>query len=61
MDALACYPWPGNVRELQNVIERAVILSAGPALQIPLGDLQLVATPASGPTASAVTLADAEL
>jgi DNA-binding NtrC family response regulator len=27
--SLLAYPWPGNVRELQNVIERAVILSAG--------------------------------
>ena len=40
MDALVGYSWPGNVRELQNVIERAVILSPGPALQVPLGDLQ---------------------
>jgi transcriptional regulator with GAF, ATPase, and Fis domain/tetratricopeptide (TPR) repeat protein len=30
------YAWPGNVRELQNVIERAVILSKGEALEIPL-------------------------
>ena len=29
MEALVRYSWPGNVRELQNVIERAVILSAG--------------------------------
>jgi formate hydrogenlyase transcriptional activator len=42
MDALVSYPWPGNVRELQNVIERAVILSKGPALQIPLSDLKVV-------------------
>jgi formate hydrogenlyase transcriptional activator len=28
------YDWPGNVRELQNVIERAVILTAGPALEL---------------------------
>ncbi len=28
MDKLLAYPWPGNVRELENVIERAVILSA---------------------------------
>jgi formate hydrogenlyase transcriptional activator len=40
MDALVRYLWPGNVRELQNVIERAVILSPGPSLQVPLGDLQ---------------------
>src|SRR5215831_5724146 len=39
LDALVRYPWPGNIREIQNVIERAVILSPGPALQIPLGDL----------------------
>jgi transcriptional regulator with GAF, ATPase, and Fis domain len=30
------YAWPGNVRELQNVIERAIILSKGSELQIPL-------------------------
>jgi formate hydrogenlyase transcriptional activator len=39
MDALIRYPWPGNIRELQNVIERAVILSPGPVLQVPVGDL----------------------
>ena len=60
MDALVRYPWPGNVRELQNVIERAVILSPGPSLQVPLGDLQPAATQAPAPTAAAVTLADAE-
>jgi formate hydrogenlyase transcriptional activator len=32
MQRLASYPWPGNIRELRNVIERAVILSPGPAL-----------------------------
>ena len=36
MEALTHYPWPGNVRELQNVIERAVILSPGKSLQVPL-------------------------
>jgi len=39
MAALIRYPWPGNIRELQNLIERAVILSHGPVLQIPLQDL----------------------
>jgi DNA-binding NtrC family response regulator len=28
--ALSSYPWPGNVRELENVVERAVVLCAGP-------------------------------
>ena len=60
MDVLVRYPWPGNIRELQNVIERAVILSPGTSLQIPLGDLQPAATQASSPTGEAVTLADAE-
>jgi transcriptional regulator with GAF, ATPase, and Fis domain len=32
---LSAYSWPGNVRELENVIERAVILSPGPELEIP--------------------------
>jgi formate hydrogenlyase transcriptional activator len=60
MDALVRYPWPGNVRELQNVIERAVILSPGPSLQVPSGDLQPAATQAAAPAPAAVTLADAE-
>ncbi len=60
MEALVRYPWPGNVRELQNVIERAVILSPGTTLQIPLGDLRPAATDAPAPADAAVTLADAE-
>ena len=39
MDALMRYPWPGNIRELENVIERSVILSSGPALRVSLRDL----------------------
>jgi formate hydrogenlyase transcriptional activator len=38
LEALVHHPWPGNIRELQNVIERAVILSPGPTLHVPLGD-----------------------
>ncbi len=34
MERLTTYDWPGNIRELQNVIERAVILSAGSVLEI---------------------------
>jgi formate hydrogenlyase transcriptional activator len=40
MDALVRYPWPGNIREMQNVIERAVILSRGPELEIPLSEFK---------------------
>jgi len=40
MKALVRYDWPGNIRELQNVIERAVIISQGPVLKVPLGDLK---------------------
>ncbi len=40
MDALRRWPWPGNIRELQNVIQRAVILSPGPELQIPMQDFR---------------------
>ncbi|MCI0684907.1 MAG: sigma 54-interacting transcriptional regulator [Gemmataceae bacterium] len=41
MDALVRYPWPGNVREMQNVIERAVILSPGQALQMDPAELKV--------------------
>ena len=41
MDALCRYHWPGNIRELQNVIERAVIISTGTALNIDVSDLKL--------------------
>jgi len=34
MTTLQDYPWPGNVRELESIIERAVILSPGPVLQL---------------------------
>ena len=41
MTTLVKYPWPGNIRELQNVIERAVILTKGPVLNIPGDDLRV--------------------
>ena len=40
MTALTEYHWPGNVRELENFIERAVILSRGMELQLPLSELR---------------------
>lgn len=49
MDALIHAPWPGNVRELANFIERAVILSPGEELKIPLNELKTSSTRASVP------------
>lgn len=40
MNALAGYHWPGNIRELENFIERAVILSPGPDLHVPIAELK---------------------
>src|SRR5438105_13444350 len=48
MDALAEYAWPGNIRELQNLIERAVILSTGPVLQVPPRGLHVHQPPSTG-------------
>jgi formate hydrogenlyase transcriptional activator len=39
MEALVHHQWPGNIRELQNLLERSVILSKGPVLQVPLSGL----------------------
>jgi formate hydrogenlyase transcriptional activator len=50
MNALVRYPWPGNIRELQNLIERAVILSTGPVLRVPLHDLPNRVVPCSTTT-----------
>jgi DNA-binding NtrC family response regulator len=36
LDLLAAYEWPGNVREFENVIERAVVLTSGPAIGVGL-------------------------
>jgi DNA-binding NtrC family response regulator len=40
MAALCRYSWPGNIRELQNFIERAVILTRGSVLQVPVDELK---------------------
>ena len=39
MKKLGTWHWPGNIRELENFIERSVILTHGPALQVPIGEL----------------------
>jgi formate hydrogenlyase transcriptional activator len=51
MTALLKYPWPGNIRELQNVLERAVILTAGTVLAISSEDLRM---PDNAPVSPAV-------
>ncbi len=40
MEALTSNAWPGNVRELANFVERAVIVTRGEELQIPVGELR---------------------
>ncbi len=40
MEALANWEWPGNVRELGNFLERAVILTRGSILHVPLSELK---------------------
>ena len=57
MEALQRYPWPGNIRELENFIERAVILTSGFVLHLPLGELK--PAPGNG-AASSLTLEAAE-
>jgi formate hydrogenlyase transcriptional activator len=41
MEALVRWKWPGNIRELGNLIERAVILTRGPVLYVPLTELRI--------------------
>jgi transcriptional regulator with GAF, ATPase, and Fis domain len=41
MEALVRWRWPGNIRELENFLERAVILTRGPVLYVPLTELQM--------------------
>ena len=53
---LVNYHWPGNIRELENLIERAVIVSPGPVLRVPLNEVK----PGVEPSAESLTLRAAE-
>jgi formate hydrogenlyase transcriptional activator len=44
MEAMTTWSWPGNIRELQNFIERAVILTRGDSLEVPLEELPSLRT-----------------
>jgi formate hydrogenlyase transcriptional activator len=50
MKGLTGWEWPGNIRELENFIERAVILTRGKALEVPLTELQKIGTEAATET-----------
>lgn len=52
LTALCRYPWPGNVREMENLIERCVILSQGPTLDIPLAEFELKPSDSGKPLGS---------
>jgi formate hydrogenlyase transcriptional activator len=73
MDALSNYSWPGNIRELENLLERAVLLSPGKELRVPLSEIKPSAgnstagaelsfslTPSASLTSSISTLEEAE-
>ena len=53
--ALQRHPWPGNIRELRNVVERAMIVNAGPRLTIALPP-----APAAAPGRRSDRLVDVE-
>ncbi|MBX5480472.1 MAG: sigma-54-dependent Fis family transcriptional regulator [Myxococcaceae bacterium] len=54
MSALTLHTWPGNVRELENAIERAVVMTAGPKIDI--ADLPREVTETKGPARTQVDL-----
>jgi formate hydrogenlyase transcriptional activator len=60
MQALIRYSWPGNIRELQNIIERAVILSRGPVLNVVLAELMSDVNSTSAPVVNAAKSATHE-
>jgi transcriptional regulator with GAF, ATPase, and Fis domain len=54
MEFLKTYSWPGNVREVRNIVERAMIVTAGPTLEVELPNI------AASPTGSSRKLSDVE-
>jgi formate hydrogenlyase transcriptional activator len=60
MDALVSCDWPGNIRELRNLLERAIILTQGEELNVPLAELQMAQTRSSTPRVSSFQAAERE-
>jgi formate hydrogenlyase transcriptional activator len=54
------WTWPGNVRELENLMERSVILSPGPALHVPISELQGPGADENGPMDETLSGAERE-
>jgi len=61
MEVLCRHTWPGNIRELQNLMERAVLLSPGTTLQVPLTEIPTVFELASAYDGSALEQVEREL
>jgi PAS domain S-box-containing protein len=65
-EALKRYHWPGNIRELRNVIERAMIITQGPTLQVEMPSLSVETlvphrdAPFAAPTTNGQTLDDTQ-
>ena len=59
LSALRRYAWPGNVRELNHVVERAVLMARGTAVEP--ADLRLTAAVPSAAERRAMTLDEVEL
>lgn len=61
LSRLAAYTWPGNVRELENVIERAVVLAEGGAIEAEHLPAEVVPGPNHGaPPIPGSTMGDIE-
>jgi formate hydrogenlyase transcriptional activator len=57
LEYLKQHTWPGNVRELQNFVERALILSSGQRLAMPI---EVLRTSLHSSSATTPTLAEVE-
>src|SRR5271154_3444695 len=61
MEALSRHTWPGNIRELQNLMERAVLLSPGPSLRVPLTEILAPPDHGAASDSNVLELAEREL